>query len=87
MLLYVFGCCWGFVEKFNMTEIGKKKKKKAQLYEEAGFAFVYHSASESQGWVVQIEYNVADYVSISRRVIVHCICTNLSFSWSMPPCV
>lgn len=25
----------------------------AQLYEEADFAFVNHSASKSQGWVVQ----------------------------------
>lgn len=46
---------------------------------EASFAFVNHSASKSQGWVVQIEYSIAEYVSISRLVVVHCICTNLSF--------
>lgn len=63
----------------------KKIGKYLQLYEEAGFAFVNHSASKSQGWVVQSEYNTAEYVSISPLVVVHCICTNLSFFQS--PCV
>lgn len=58
-----------------------------RLYKEAGFAFVNHSASKSQGWVVQNEYDIAEYVSIARLVVVHCICTNLYLFQSTPPCV
>lgn len=71
MILFIF------LEGRNMTHYGKivhMTKRKRPF-----FAFVNHSASKSQGWVVQTEYKTAEYVSISQLVVVHCICTNLSF--------
>lgn len=76
----VSGHCWGFMGKLLTWQKLTRNLALCSTIWGGRFCFWKPLSIQISGvGCTKFEYTIAEYVSISPLVVVHCICTNLSF--------